>query len=406
MRNAIRIGRLFGIDFKIDSSWVFIAALVIWSLSSLFAAWHPEWALPTRLVVSTLAMVAFFGSVVLHELAHSMMSRFYGIPVRDITLHMFGGVSSIEREPPTPGAEFVIAIVGPIASVLLGIGMLFVAAMFTGFTLEGEPFASAAEAVSHMGPLSTLLVWLGPVNIMVGLFNMVPGFPLDGGRVLRSILWSITKSLPRATELAASVGQLVGWALLITGVFMALGYRVPFFGTGFGPGLWLGLIGLFLRNAAVQHRVGVAAQSALGGLHVADVMRADGPWMNASMPLHAVVNEYFARHDETAYPVFDGPSFVGLLSLENIRKVPAAEWDRSTAADRMTPLAELKIATRDDDLFETLRQMGTRGVHELAVMSEGRLVGILFEKDIFRRLELRSRSVHVPARHHPDPRHA
>ncbi|MCL2779143.1 MAG: site-2 protease family protein [Polyangiaceae bacterium] len=405
MRNAIRIGRLFGIDFKIDSSWVIIAALVIWSLSSLFAAWHPEWALPTRLVVATLAMLAFFGSVVLHELAHSMMSRFYGIPVRDITLHMFGGVSSIEREPPTPGAEFIIAIVGPIASVLLGIGMLVVAAIFTDFTLEGEPFASAAEAISRMGPLSTLLVWLGPVNIMVGLFNMVPGFPLDGGRVLRSILWRITKSLPRATELAAWIGQLVGWAFLVTGIFMALGYRVPFFGTGFGSGLWLGLIGLFLRNAAVQHRIGVAAQSALGGLHVADVMRASGPWVNANMPLRAVVDDYFTRHDETACPVFDDTSFVGLISLGNIRKVPMAEWDRSIAADRMTPLAELKIATRDDDLFETLRQIGTSGVHELAVMSEGRLVGIIFEKDIFRWLELRSHSSSGPV-HHPDPRHA
>src|SRR5438105_227358 len=176
MRHAFRIGRIFGIELRVDSSWVLIFVLVTWSLSSLFASWHPDWAPWTSFAVAGVAALLFFASVLFHELAHSLVARGYGIPVRDITLHMFGGVSSIEREPDRPGAELFIAIVGPIASIGLGIAMLVATAVVTGITYEETGrTADAADMVARMGPISTLLMWLGPVNITVGLFNLIPG---------------------------------------------------------------------------------------------------------------------------------------------------------------------------------------------------------------------------------------
>src|SRR5579864_7770974 len=188
MRHAIRIGRVFGIELLVDSSWIVIFVLVTWSLTSLFAAWHPDWAAWTSFAVAAVASLLFFGSVLLHELAHSLVARAYGLPVRDITLHMFGGVSSIEREPERPGAELLIAVVGPITSIGLGLLMLVATGIVTGIAVQdGSVTGDPAAVMAGMGPVATLLAWLGPVNVIVGLFNLIPGFPLDGGRILRSI---------------------------------------------------------------------------------------------------------------------------------------------------------------------------------------------------------------------------
>ena len=183
----MRIGRLFGIEIRVDPSWLFIFVLVGWSLTSLFGAWHPDWPFATSLVVAVTAALVFFASVLFHELAHSLVALAYGIPVRDITLHLFGGVSNIEKEPPTPGSELLMAIVGPIASIGLGVAMVVVSAILIDIRTP-DAVESAEGIIAHLGPLETLLVWLGPVNIIVGVFNMLPGFPLDGGRVLRAIV--------------------------------------------------------------------------------------------------------------------------------------------------------------------------------------------------------------------------
>lgn len=268
MRKAIRIGRLFGIELRVDSSWLLIFSLVIWSLTSLFGGWHPDWPYATRVVVAIVAALAFFASVLFHELAHCLVARAYDIPVRDITLHMFGGVSNIEREPPTARSEFFMAVVGPIASIALGIALMFGGAMVANI---GAPdVGTPAQLVSRMGPITTLVMWLGPVNVTVGVFNLIPGFPLDGGRILRAILWKATGSLPKATRWSTMVGRLVGWTFIVMGAFMALGYAVPFFGRGLGGGIWLALIGFFLRNAAVQHQAGHALAEELSGAHVSD----------------------------------------------------------------------------------------------------------------------------------------
>lgn len=319
---SIRIGRLFGIDFKVDASWLFIAALVVFSLTTLFGRWHPSWTGGTSLAVALVGAAAFFASLLLHELAHAVVARFvYKIPVRDITLHMFGGVASIEREPRTPGAELFIAIVGPITSIGLGVLALFAGARLTG--------TADAEQLASLSPADTMLMWLGPVNIGIGLFNMIPGFPLDGGRILRAILWKATGDANKATHWASSTGQVVGLAFIIAGIAMAFGFHVPFFGRGFGAGLWLAMIGMFLRGAAQRQEASSAARALLEGVRVSDVMR---PYLGWSRPV----------------------------------EVPGAHVAPS------------------DALTDALPELAETPEHQVPVVENGVLVGMLFEEDVSR----------------------
>jgi Zn-dependent protease len=404
MRSSFRVGRLFGIDLRVDSSWLFVLVLVVWSLSSLFARWHPDWSPGTVLVVALLAAVAFFGSVLLHELAHSVVARLYGIPVRDITLHMFGGVSNIEREPHTPAAELLIAIVGPLTSIGLGVVMTLTVSLWIG--LLGLDVDTAAEAIAHLGPVSTVLSWLGPINVAVGVFNLIPGFPLDGGRILRAITWRVTGDERRATRIATTVGQLVGWTFIVAGGFMALGYAVPFFGRGLGGGVWLALIGLFLRNAATQHQSGAAIHDALAGVRVSDLMRTQGAWAHASLSVRRLVDDLILRREDGAFPVFDEGQFVGLVCLDDVRRLDPATWDVHTARDVMTPLPRLVVVGPDEEVFDALRRLGAARVRQLPVVQQSEqgvqvLRGMLYERDIARWLELRTTLGRAPA-----PRHA
>jgi Zn-dependent protease/predicted transcriptional regulator len=391
-RKAIHIGRLFGIELKLDPSWLFIFVLVVWSLTSVFQAWHPIWATRTSLAVALVAGFAFFGSILLHELAHALVAKLYGVPVRDITLHMFGGVSNIEREPPTAGAELLIAIVGPIASIALGVSMLGLAALVTGAAFDpSAPGADAAAMMAGLSPISTLLVWLGPVNIVVGLFNLVPGFPLDGGRILRAVLWRSTGNLRKATRWSTSVGRAVGVAFIAIGGAMVLGLRVPFFGTGFGAGLWLALIGMFLRGAATQHQAGSDVADALEGVHVRDLMRTTGATVPANASLRALVDRWFVRRDEGVLAVFHFDEFAGIVSMDDLARVPREQWDDRAAREIMIPAKEVAKLSPEDAAFEALRTMGAAGVGGLHVLDEeGTLIGMLYERDVARWVALQT----------------
>lgn len=318
-------------------------------------------------------------------MAHSLVARLYRIPVRDITLHMFGGVSNIEKEPPTAGSEFLMAIVGPLASVGLGIALMVGGALVADV---GAPdVETPADLVARMGPITTLVMWLGPVNVTVGVFNLIPGFPLDGGRVLRAILWKATGSLRTATRWSTAIGQLVGWAFIMTGALMAVGMSVPFFGRGIGGGIWLALIGFFLRNAAVQHQKGAALADELGDARVADLMRTQGAWTEAGATLDSLVHR-FVRNEERAMPVFDQGRFVGIVSITDVRR--AGSSPHATARDVMTPLERLTVTTPDTPIVDALRAFASAQAGELPVVVDGALVGMLFDRDIARWLELRS----------------
>jgi Zn-dependent protease len=247
MRNGLRIGQLFGITIYVDWSWLLIFLLVTWNLATGFAQVHPNWGPGLSWSVAIVAALLFFASVLAHELAHSIVARAQGIPVRNITLFLFGGVSNIQQEPRSPRDEFLMAIVGPITSIVMGVICLLVAGAFV--RLPADAAVNLGSVLAVLDPLTTLLLWLGQINILLGIFNLLPAFPLDGGRVLRAALWALTGSFRTATRWAAGVSQLIAWLMIGAGIAMVFGVEVPFFGSGFVSGLWLAFIGWFLSSA-------------------------------------------------------------------------------------------------------------------------------------------------------------
>jgi Zn-dependent protease len=248
--NAFRLGRVFGIEIRVDSSWILIFVLMTWNLASGFTQWHPDWSAPERVVVAAVASLLFFACVLAHELAHSLVATRLGLGVRSITLFLFGGVSNIEHEPPSAGSEFATAVVGPLTSILLGVLFVALASALTPFSVHGG--AEGEAMLTQLGPGATLLAWLGPVNIGVGIFNLIPAFPLDGGRVLRATLWGVSKDWKFATRAAAVVAQVVGWGFIVAGVAMSFGVTLPWLGRGVSSGLWLAFIGWWIHSAASQ----------------------------------------------------------------------------------------------------------------------------------------------------------
>lgn len=385
MRNGLRIGRIFGIDLTVDLSWVFIFTLVTWNLTAVFSHWHRSWGPAMSIGMAVVASLAFFASVVVHELAHSLVAKAHGIRVRNITLFMFGGVSTFEREPASPRVEFLSAIVGPLTSLILGVSFILIAGVAAGEILRTS--RSASEALSRLGPITTLLVWLGPVNILLGLFNLIPGFPLDGGRVLRAILWAITRDLLRATLWASRVGQAIAWAFIVTGVAMAFGLRVPFFGTGLIGGLWLAFIGWFLNGASVQSYRQTVLRSMLQGVPIAQLMRTDLPWVSPATSVTRFVHDWMVKSDERSFPVLDGGDFVGMVTVDNVRQVPRRDWDMVPVSSIMTPADRIPTLSPHDNAADVLDKL-VESSNELPVMDQGRLVGVLYRHDLARWLQL------------------
>lgn len=250
MNKGIRIARLFGIDIKIDWSWLLILLLIVWNLTSAFSQAHPEWEMLFSVGMGLIASILFFLSVLLHELAHSLVAKSQGIPVSDITLFLFGGVSNIRKEPKSPGSEFAMAVMGPVASLVIGFSLLVLSGI--GLRVENLRDLQIMQFLEELGAFRTIMVWIGSVNVILGLFNLVPGFPLDGGRVLRSIIWRMTGNLRKATQWASYIGQAIAWIMIMAGMAMIFGIRIPFFGQGLIDGVWLILIGWFLNNAAIH----------------------------------------------------------------------------------------------------------------------------------------------------------
>ena len=390
--SGFSIGRIFGIRITIDWSWIFIFVLVIWNLGTAVGDLHPSWSLATIWGVAVVAALLFFASVLAHELAHSLVARAQGLPVRSITLFLFGGVSNIQREPPSPGAEFLMTIVGPLTSIVLGV-IFFVLGGLSAGTLvqEVRPFMTGLAPLS---PLAIILLWLGQVNILLGLFNLIPGFPLDGGRVLRSILWAATNHLRTATRWASRVGQAIGWLLIIAGLAMIFGARIPFFGTGFFGGLWLAFIGWFLTTAAIQSYQQVVIHDILEGVPVARLMRTTVPTVPATISIGDLVHAHIMGTDERCFPVLqDGDQLAGLVCLDDVRKVPREDWDTTRVRDIMTPMDQVAVVTPQEEASEAFTVLTGRDVNQVPVVQDGHLVGMLRRRDILKWLQLHGEQV-------------
>lgn len=382
-RHGVRIGRLFGIELVLDYTWVFIVVLLTWSLTAVFGRWHPDWHLES-VAVALAAAFLFFASIVAHELGHALVARSKGLRVRQIRLFLFGGVSDIEREPESPGAEFLIAIVGPVVSLVIGVVCLLFAGLFFGATEATDTW----EALARLGPVGTILVWLGPINIILAVFNLIPGFPLDGGRVLRSVLWRATGNLMRATRWASNVGQIIGWCFVAVGVAMFFGVRVPLFGQGALGGVWLAFIGWFLSSAAARSYRGMLVEEVLSGVSVATLMRRESTPMPADTTIASAVTDWFMRSSEHMFPVMRGDDFVGIVCVGDIRRAPREAWATTPVAAVMTPLDALATAAPTDDASSALRKLGDRDVEQLPVVVDARLVGVLERAAVSRWLEM------------------
>jgi Zn-dependent protease len=386
--SGFRIGRLYGINIRIDWSWLFIFILITWNLSVVFSQIHPDWGMGMRWGIAVLASLLFFASVLAHEMAHSLVAKAHGIPVRSITLFLFGGVASIQREPESPRAEFLIAIAGPIMSVLIGVVMVLIAVV-TG--INGQPGAAPAQLIAGLSPANTILLWLGSINIILAIFNMIPGFPLDGGRVLRSILWAVTNNLRRATRLASWVGQGIAWMMIAAGIAMAFGFQIPILGTGLVSGLWLAFIGWFLNNASIQSYRQVAIKDILEGIPVTRLMRSDPPTVEPDCTVSDLVHTHVMGTDDQAFPVLDREQLVGIVTLDDVRRVPRTDWDTVYVRDIMTGEEKLVTITPEDDAAEALEKLIQRDVRQLPVVRSNReFLGLLRRRDIMRWLQVTS----------------
>jgi Zn-dependent protease/predicted transcriptional regulator len=381
----VRVLTIRGIPINIHVSWLVIYGLITWTLAvGYFPRALPDLPTAAHWANGLLAAFLLFVSVLLHELSHSLVATKYGLSVRGITLHVFGGVSELEDEPPTPRAEFLIAVVGPITSFAI-------AAVLWAIGAAGFVQAAWLRAVV------TYLVW---VNTAVGVFNLVPGFPLDGGRLLRAGLWQWTGTLGRATRIASRVGA--GFALAL----MALGF-VQILGGNVLGGFWLILIGVFLRGAADASYSQTALRQTLAHLPVRDIMTRDVVSVAPDATVEQLAEQFWS-HRVTSFPVVDNGTVLGIASVQQVHEVPREQWMQRRVDTLMRPLTgELTIGP-DDSVFDALGKATRNGIGRLAVLEGARLVGYLSLKDITHVLALAgqpdgARTDHGVAIRKPDP---
>jgi Zn-dependent protease len=387
MDTGVRVGRIAGIHIFVDWSLLIIFFLVTSSLGAgVFPAWHPDWGEGLIWITALAAAILFFVSVLLHELSHALVGRAQGIEIRRITLFVFGGAAHLEREPHTWRAELLMAIVGPITSFVLGLLFIFVGSVSAG-EIRIDP-SDPLQTLSALGPLATVLLWLGPINLLLGTFNLVPGFPLDGGRVLRAVLWGLSGDLYRATRWAAGLGQAVAWSLIGGGFAMILGVRVPVFGTGVVGGMWLALIGWFLNNAAIMSYRQLLTHRSLERVPVSQIMLSHFATVAPDMPLSTLIEDYLMRSDQRAFPVVEHGRLVGLVCLEDVRRVDPTK--RATLAVRtiMTPAHDLTTVTPEQASTEALQALSRREVNQLPVVKHGVVRGLIRREDILKWLTL------------------
>lgn len=309
------------------------------------------------------------------------MGRAYGIDIKRITLFIFGGVAHLKHEPHAWRAELWMAIAGPITSLVLGILFIVLGNLAIGVEMDPQ---RPERVFAALGPLPTLLLWLGPVNIILALFNLVPGFPLDGGRVLRAIMWGITGDLRLATRWASIMGQAFAWFLIVVGLVMIFGARVPIFGTGLINGLWLAFIGWFLNNAALISYQQLLVREALEDVPVSRIMQSSVSTIDPGVPVSTLVDEHLMRSDQRAYPVVEGERFVGLVCLEDVRKLARQAWPHTKIREIMTRAAYVAAVAADDDAAEAMLVLTRRRVNQLPVVENGKVQGIVRRESGYR----------------------
>ena len=380
MRGSWRIGRIAGIEVGIHYTWLLALFIFTWLLGQGFITTYPSWQSYVYWIAGFFATFTLFLSVLVHELAHSLVARARGLQVSSITLFILGGVSNLAEEPEKPGVEFVMAIVGPLTSLVLGV-IFWVMWFFITNTWVLPVFSVNVPAVKQT-LLLAVIGFLAYTNIALTIFNLLPGFPLDGGRVFRSILWHTTGNLLKATNIAAIVGRIFGWGFMALGVILAIFTKV-----GLLNGLWFVFIGWFLNSAADNSRYEATLREHLTGVLVGQVMEKDIESVRPDTSIADLVQTIFIQKRKKAVPVADGENLVGVITISDIKGLPQEKWS-------VTPVVQIMhrdpihAAKPEDDLNTAMKLMAQYDLNQIPVLSQGKLVGMLTRADVINYLQL------------------
>lgn len=377
-RSGIRLFRVFGIEIRLDWSVLIIFALIVYSLGAgLFPQLHDDWSATTTWGTAVAAGIIFFASLLAHELSHSLMARRFGLNVPRITLFLFGGMAEIESEARTPREEFWIAVVGPLMSLALGIMFTAIAAAAMGDDALARLGEDPEATMAGLSAPVTACIWLGSVNLMLALFNLIPGFPLDGGRVFRAVIWWVTGDALRATRVASEGGRLVGWLLVGWGVWNVLVLR------NIG-GLWLVLIGWFLMHIARASYTQMATERSLRSVRIADVMRTRFDTVPAITPVDRFIEDYLLRSRQQLWPVMEGDTCIGTVAYEDAAAVAPAERGQRRVRELVKALDAGNSLDGDEMATTALRQLMALGDEAVPVVRNRQVVGLIRAGDILR----------------------
>jgi Zn-dependent protease/CBS domain-containing protein len=362
--SGFRIGRIFGIPIFLHASWFIIFVLITLSLAVYFAHLNPHWTRVQHWTVGIATSLLFFGSVLFHELAHSVVALHYRIPVVSITLFVFGGIARIGREPSSARQEFNIAVAGPISSYLLAAGFYLISISLSG---------------SEM--LVALATWLAQINFLLATFNLIPGFPLDGGRILRAAVWAWKKDFAAATRVASRGGQLFAYLLIFIGIVQAVTGNLV-------GGLWLAFIGWFLLTAAQESYAQVAVRNMLRDLRAADIMSAEVPTIPRDISLDEFVRELF-RTGRRCHLVVDNGELVGMMTVHALNRVPRDDWPTTSVQAAMIPSGAIHWVRPGEPLLSILERMQSGDVNQMPVVEDGRIIGLISRDSILRVIQTR-----------------
>jgi Zn-dependent protease len=371
-RGGIPIGKAFGISLRLHYSWFFIFALVTWSLAAVyFPATHPEWSLSLKIGAGLLASLLFFGSVLFHELMHSLVSIRQGTQIQSITLFFLGGVSEMTGEPKTAGDEFRMAAAGPFSSLVLGGLFLGIYYGLWGVISEVAQFTAAIS------------LYLGLINILLGVFNLIPGFPLDGGRVLRSLIWWRSRNFQNATKIASNIGRIIGFLFIFGGIGWA-------FTGNFFNGLWLVLIGWFLETAASGSYRQMQVKDMLKGHTASEVMTRDCVVIPPDMTVERLVNEHILSSGRRCFPVVSGSHTEGLMTLSHVKSIPRDARKTTLVREAMTPFSQVKSVSPNEDLANILQILSENDINQVPVVWENKVVGIVARDNLINFINTRN----------------
>lgn len=369
-RTSLKLFKIFGIEVRLDLSWFIIFALFAYYFGFYY---FPEVLPGTRAIVIALitiiTVLLFFISLLIHEMSHSIVARSKGTPVEKITLFLFGGMAQLEKEPDNPSSEFLMAIAGPVASFIL-------AAIFGVIWFISRSWGPVAEPSRY----------LSIINIVLGVFNMLPGYPLDGGRVLRSIIWKATNNLKKATHIASTVGRVIGFLIIAAGIYFI-------FTGNFLNGVWLAFIGWFLQSTAQAGYRQLLFETTIKGIKVKDIMIEDPVNVSADTTLQELVDDYFMKYRFGRFPVVGaggGRKFIGVISLHDVKAIGREDWGSVKVGDIVKTATEKEIVNPDTEVSDAIRRMSTNDLGHLAIMAGGRLKGIITKSDVLRLIKLRS----------------